>query len=313
MRSMLACTAFVLTLSHMGDVLANDSLLDQKVYVEGFGDIAYRAPASDADHTMLPIVLFHGVYGGASHRTFKNIVPRLDAAGHPVYLMDLPGVGESDKPKRAYRIEDLDRFIAGFLETAVDGRAVVVAESLSNLSALKVTSERPDLISRLVMINPAGLNSLNSPPTSRQQSLYDRLYADDEASLVFFQNLLVDSSLRFYLGFGFFDDSLIDDDVLNDYRVARGIPEQRWITISFVGGQFYRPFVEAAENVFLPVLGIFGKEYEDFADTTAATAADFAAVRPDFEWLEIENSGSIVQREKPEATATAILAFAERN
>lgn len=283
------------------------SVLNQSAEVEGFGRIQYRAPV--VSNSELPILLVHGVYGGASHRTFKKLWPLLDQAGQRVYIVDLPGVGDSDKPKRQYSIKDLDLFLERFIAAVIKDRTTVVAESLMTLSALKVSSERPDLIRRLILLNPAGVNSLNTPPSPREQQLFDRLYNDETALDQFYQNLLVDNSLRFFLRFGFYDDSLVNEELLNDFRVMRDNIDQKYLTLSFVGGQLYRPFQESSQNVFIPTLLIFGAEYENFADNRASTAADFKKIRPDFEYLEIANSGSSVQREKPSETAAAILNF----
>ena len=51
------------------------SLLDRTAQIEGFGAIKYRAPIVKSD--AFPILLVHGVYGGASHRTFRQILPLL--------------------------------------------------------------------------------------------------------------------------------------------------------------------------------------------------------------------------------------------
>jgi pimeloyl-ACP methyl ester carboxylesterase len=56
-------------------------------------------------------------------------------------------------------------------------------------------------------------------------------------------------------------------------------------------------------------LAIFGKEYESFQDNQIARAEDFKAIRPYFEYVEIEKSGSSVQREKPEEVAQRIIDF----
>lgn len=173
--------------------------------------------------------------GGASHRTFKKLWPLLDQAGQRVYIVDLPGVGDSDKPKRPYSINDLDLFLERFIANVIKDRTTVVAESLMTLSALKVSSERPDLVRRLILLNPAGVNSLNAPPSQREQQLYDRLYNDETALDQFYQNLLVDNSLRYFLRFGFYDDSLVNEDLLNDFRIMRENIDQKYLTLSFVG------------------------------------------------------------------------------
>lgn len=289
--------------------IASPSALDSTANVGEFGAIRYRAPL--AGSTGLPIVLFHGVYGGVTHRAYREVLPLLDAAGRAVWVMDLPGVGESDKPKRPYAIADLDRFVTSFLETVVREKATVVAESLTTLSALRVTADRPDLVRRLVILSPGGVNSLANPPSDREQRLYDRLYnGDDAASTGFYQNLLADDALRYFLRFAYFDDARVNEALLDDFRPARANIEQRWLTLSFVGGQLYRSFEDAARGVFQPVLVIFGKEYESFGDTRPTTAADVAAIRPDFTYVEVPGAGASVQREKPEVVAAEILVHA---
>lgn len=265
-----------------------ESLLNSDVIISNFGKIKYRAPL--ADSTGSPVVLIHGIYGGASHRTFRNLLPLLDAAKLPVYILDLPGTGESDKPRKSYTISDLDSFVETFLSEVVKARATVVTESLAGTAALKVSSTRPDLIRRLVLINPTGVNSL-----------------------AFYDNLLNDNSLRFFLKFGFSDDTLVNDELLNDFRVMKPNVDQRFVSLSFVSGQIYRSFEESSRNVFIPVLGIFGADYENFQETKPSTAADFRAIRPQFDYVEIPKCGSSVQRECPAEVAKEIILFTEED
>ena len=302
MKSMLV----ILMLSM--SMLANaETVLNESVDVTGFGKIRFRAPVNE--NNKKPIVLFHGIYGGASHRTWKKLLPLLDQAGERVYIMDLPGVGESDKPKRAYSIDDLDDFVESFLVEVVNERATVVSESILSNGVLRVSSKRPDLVRRAVTLNPSGMYSLVEGPSQREQSLYDRLFNDDDAAIAFYQNLLNPNSLSFFLKFGFYNDNLVNEELLKDFSVLKDNVGQRFVTLSFVGGQLYRSFEESSENVFIPVLAIFGKEYEAFQDNKIARAADFKAVRPYFEYVEIEGSGSSVQREKPEVVAEKIINF----
>ena len=160
-----------------------------------------------------------------------------------------------------------------------------------------------------MLINPSGIYSLNKEPSDRENALYTRLFADDEAAIDFYQNLLNPNSISFFLKFGFYDDSLVNDELISDFIVMRENLEQRFLTLSFVGGQLFRTFEESSEGVFLPVLGIFGAEYEAFQDNRIARAEDFAAIRSYFEYVEIEESGSSVQREKPAETAEQIINF----
>lgn len=285
-----------------------ESLLTMDGTLPSFGKVRYKAPLEA--NQGLPIVMFHGIYGGASHRAFRELLPQLETAGKRVYIMDLSGAGESDKPKRAYNIADVDQFIEEFLVNIVKERSTVVAESISSVSALTVAAKRPDLIRRLVLLSPSGVKSLQLPPSEREQRLYDRLFkGPDQASTAFYENLLNDNSLKYFLSFGFSDDSKVDESLLADYRVMRSNTDQKWITLSFVGGQLYRSFETAVQGVFVPTLVLLGADYEKFGDNEPTRAEDFQAIRPDFEYLEIAGSGSSVQREKPEATAKEILTF----
>ncbi len=309
---MKICTLLLLLMANISFSLAQgESLLNRDSQVTGFGRIRYRAPVEGTSGS--PIVLVHGVYGGASHRTFRKLLPLLDQAGKRVFILDLPGAGESDKPRRFYKIEDLDSFVENFLSEVVKERATVVAESLSGTAALKVSSSRPDLIRRLVLLSPTGINSLATPPSQREIRLFERLSNDDAALKAFFDNLLNDNSLRFFLKFGFYDDTLVDEKLLDDFRALKSNVDQRFISLSFVAGQIYRSFEESSKNVFIPVLGIFGAEYENFQETKPSTAEDFRSVRPQFEYVEIPKSGSSVQREKPEDVAREILIFHEED
>lgn len=302
----------VLVLLQMSLALANGgSLLNATAEVSSFGKIRYRAPIPGTEGS--PIVLVHGIYGGASHRTFRKLLPLLDDAGKRVFILDLPGTGESEKPRKFYTIQDIDLFVENFLAEVVKERSTVVTESLAGTSALKVSAKRPDLIRRLVLLNPTGINSLATPPSLREQRLFERLSNDDAGLIAFYDNLLNDNSLRFFLKFGFFDDSLVDETLLEDFRVMKKNIDQRFISLSFVSGQLYRSFEESSKNVFIPVLGIFGAEYENFQETKPSTAADFRAIRPQFEYVEISQSGSSVQREKPETVASEIILFSEED
>lgn len=287
------------------------SLLDKDVTISTFGKIKYRAPLAGSKGS--PIVLIHGIYGGASHRTYRNLLPLLDGANVPVYLLDLPGTGESEKPKKFYTIADIDLFVETFLKEVVKTRATVVTESLAGTAALKVASLRPDLIRRLILINPTGINSLATPPSVREQRLFDRLSTDDSALVAFYDNLLNDNSLRFFLRFGFSDDNLVNDILLDDFRVMKPNIDQRFISLSFVSGQIYRSFEESSKDIFIPVLGIFGADYENFQETKPSTAEDFRKIRPQFDYVEIPKCGSSVQRECPNEVAKEILLFSEED
>lgn len=288
--------------------LAAPSALDRRVRLAGFGSIAYRAPLPGKRGPVL--VLVHGIFAGSTHRSFNELLPLLDAADARVYTLDLPGTGDSESPKRAYSMATLDQFLEAFLDQVVREPATVVAESLLSGSALQLAGLRPDLVKRVALLSPTGAVNLASPPSRDADNLYNWVYNNDLVGLLFYSTLLSDPSLRFFLERTFVDRSKVTESLLDEYRLARGKLNQRWISFAFVGGQLYRRFADVAPAVRVPVLAVFGKQAESPGPVGRAdSVADFAAIRPDFTYQEIDRAGLNVHREQPAAVARLILDF----
>lgn len=291
---------------------AAPSLLDRRAALPGYGQVAYRAPVVGARGPVL--VLVHGVFAGSTHRSFSEITPVLDGAGARVYLLDLLGAGDSARPRRAYDLPLLDGFVESFLQNVVREPATVVAESVLGTSALVVATARPDLVSRVVLLSPTGIRNLASPPSADQTRLYDAAYNNDLFGFLFYQALLSDPSLRFFLQRAYVNDALVTDALLDEFRLARANLGQRWLSFSFVGGKLYRSFDSVAGGVSQPVLALFGAGAESVGfGGEPERAADFRAVRPDFEYREVPGAGQSLQREQPQETARLILDFIARN
>lgn len=299
--------------THPHDVPAElKSRLTQKVELRDFGRVAYRGPIDG--NTGPIIVLFHGVYPGASHRAFRELLPLLDQGGARVYVMDLPGAGDSEKRKRDYDMAYFDRFVAAFLHDVVEEPAVLVSEGLLGNSVLRISAEKPELVRRLVLLAPTGVRTQAEAPTPSQTLLFNRLYGSDDNSRIFYKALLSEASTRFFVKHSYFDDSLVDAARVQEALLAREDAAQRWLALSAVGGKLYRSFTDASDGVFVPTLVVFGNNAEPVVSLDADAvehADDFRAIRPDFDYLVLDKCGVAVQREKTAAVAEQILRYAE--
>tara|TARA_Y100001954_G_C15822869_1_gene610823 strand:+ start:5041 stop:5982 length:942 start_codon:yes stop_codon:yes gene_type:complete len=286
------------------------SKLDRRIEIPGFGEIAYRGPKVGNNGPL--IVLFHGIYGGASHRTWRQLLPILDNNGARVYLMDLPGAGDSHSPKRIYTMEVMDDFVEGFLEHAVGRPANVVTESILGQSALKIAGQRPELFKSLILLSPNGINTLANPPRESQQKLFDRLYNKKGFGKFFYWMVLTKPSIKYFLKQTVYNDKLIDKMRIKESKMAKDRPWQKWLTFSFIGGQMYRTFEDASFGVNVPTLSIFGKNAENvgFGKQSIERAQEFIQLRPEFSYLIFDKCGQSVQIEKKYKTAKAILNFA---
>jgi pimeloyl-ACP methyl ester carboxylesterase len=288
------------------------SHLDRNVTLEEFGSIRYRAPLPGNQGPT--IVLFHGIYVGSSHQSFREILPLLDQSGARVWIMDLPGCGESDRPKRTYSLAAFDRFIELFLEEVVGEPSAVVSQYVTVQSVLQTAKSRPELFRSLVLMSPTGIkHHIQAPPTEEQQ-LLNQLLSNEVASRAYYSNLFNDHSLKFLLKKGFYRDERINHLLIAERRQAAENLDQRWITFSFTTGHLYRHFNESSAGVKVPVRMIFGKSAEGITveNKDKDTADLFRAIRPDFNYVEIPDSGHAIHKEQPAATAKSILEFISR-
>jgi len=111
-------------------------------------------------------VYVHGL-GAASTVYNAHIAARPELAGRRTLFVDLPGHGISDRPADfGYTLEDHADALAAALDEARVTGAELVAHSMGGAVAIVLAHRRPDLVSRLVLVEanldpypPAGAGS----------------------------------------------------------------------------------------------------------------------------------------------------------
>jgi pimeloyl-ACP methyl ester carboxylesterase len=103
-----------------------------------------------------PLVLVHGLGGGAVN--FTELAPLL-ARRHRVLVPDLPGHGGTEPLARVEAVGDLAAHVAAVAEREGMTPAAVVGYSMGGLVALRLAVARPDAVSRLALVVPAGIVS----------------------------------------------------------------------------------------------------------------------------------------------------------
>ncbi|HEV3365636.1 MAG TPA: acetoin dehydrogenase dihydrolipoyllysine-residue acetyltransferase subunit [Acidimicrobiia bacterium] len=99
------------------------------------------------------VVLLHG-FGGDLDNWLFNTAPL--AAVADVVALDLPGHGQSAVTLPAPSVEALAGFVAAFLDGLGVGRAHLVGHSLGAAVAVQLALDRPERVSGLVLVAPAG-------------------------------------------------------------------------------------------------------------------------------------------------------------
>jgi len=113
------------------------------------GDDADADSETTGGASETPIVLVHGAWMGAW--AWEGVVPRLEDAGHPTVVVELPAHGDDETPVAdatlaAYR----DQVIAAL--DGLDGPAALVGHSMGGMVISEVAEARPESITTLVYV-----------------------------------------------------------------------------------------------------------------------------------------------------------------
>ena len=98
---------------------------------------------------MANYVLVHGSGHGAW--CWQRVIPLLEAQGHHVVAVDLPGNGHDETPLGNVTLETYAEHICGVLDS-LDGPAVLVGHSLGGISISRTAELRPDKVAVLVYL-----------------------------------------------------------------------------------------------------------------------------------------------------------------
>jgi pimeloyl-ACP methyl ester carboxylesterase len=162
-----------------GRLPGEQAILDQRLEVTGNLDLAvrlqtlfrrHRRPrrASDLDQVEVradgltlscyvvgkgaPVVLLHGLCGAKI--TWLPLLAGL-GANHRIIVPDLPGHGESDKPRTEYSPRFFARVIRRLLDRLDADRPVVVGNSLGGRIALQLAVSAPARVRSLALLAPS--------------------------------------------------------------------------------------------------------------------------------------------------------------
>lgn len=99
-----------------------------------------------------PVICLHGIWDDGKY--FVELALEGAFPGQKMYLFDLRGHGESDKPEVGYGLNNYaDDIIAFITERRLDN-VVLVGHSLGALTSLLVAAEMPDRIRAMVLEDP---------------------------------------------------------------------------------------------------------------------------------------------------------------
>jgi len=133
---------------------------EDRKYEWRFGNIKYKKIGHGS-----PILLLHDLTIGSSKSEFTYIQKKL-SENHTVYIPDILGYGESDKPAMTYTAGTIENFVSDFIKVVIGTKTDIVATGSTAPIAIKVTKANPNFVSNIILINPLGLYDQNLIPSN---------------------------------------------------------------------------------------------------------------------------------------------------
>lgn len=100
------------------------------------------------------ILILHG--WGASIASFAPVVKRLSTR-YKVYILDLPGFGESDEPNKAFSVEDYAILVRKFIDELKINHPLLIGHSFGGRIIIKLVGKLGYVPSKIILVDSAGI------------------------------------------------------------------------------------------------------------------------------------------------------------
>lgn len=250
-----------------------------------------------------PLVLVHSLNAAPSAFEMKPLFEHYRSR-RPVFALDLPGFGLSERGERRYSPELYAAAIEDLLERTVGEPADVVALSLGAELAARARLDRPSLVRSLALISPTGFSHGKLPGEETSRRVRRILVLPGLGEILF---ALVTSrpSLRFFLDRSFHGP--VPQEMIDYAHAAAHQPGAKYAPFSFLSGQIFTP--HACERLYtrldLPTLVL----YDEDPNVSFERLPDWLEEDPRRRAVRIEPTRGLPHWEQPDRTFAALDAF----
>ena len=156
-----------------------------------------------------PVVVLIADFLGSAY-TFRHVARALAEEGYRIVVVEPLAVGTSSRPKKAdYSLSAQAVRVAAVLDSCGVQLAIVGAQGTNGAIAVRVAAARPDLVTRLVLLEGGGAERAAGPGFRRAM--------ENSAGLQLFGNGLVRGLIRKGLISASGDPSWVTDEVVEEY------------------------------------------------------------------------------------------------
>ncbi len=220
---------------------------------------------SDRSGTGRPLALLHSINAAGSAYEMRPLFHHYQGS-RPVFALELPGFGFSERSNRVYSAQLYRDVIIEFLEREVTAPADVVALSLSSEFAASAALARPELFASLALISPSGLRPRNTGRATQRANdsgvsdIAHKVLSYPLWGQAFFDLLATRKSIRWFLQQSFagpVDEELVEYAYLTSHQIgAHHAP------LYFVSGKLFTRDVAARvyEQLTTPTLALYDQD-----------------------------------------------------
>lgn len=249
-----------------------------------------------------PLLLVHAVNAAASAYEMRPLFEHYRGQ-RPVYALELPGFGFSQRGDRPYTPRVFTNAIIGFLETQVEEPVDIVALSLSSEFAARAALERAQNVRSLALISPTGLGK-DAHERQPDEGLH-RFLSFPLWSQACFDLLTTRAIIRRYLSKSFYgepDERMVDYSYKTSHQ-----PGARYAPFAFVSGKLSSPDIRESvyEQLEQPVLVL----YDQDPYTCFEALPGLLERHPNWQAKRIPPTRGLPHWEQPEQTFQALNEF----
>lgn len=263
-----------------------------------------------------PLVLIHGF--GASIRHWRRNIFVLAEAGYKVFVIDLLGFGQSDKPAIDYQMELWQALLQDFWTAHIQAPAIFVGNSIGALLSLMVLAHHPEIARGGVLLNAAG--GLNHRPEELNLPLrllmgsFTKVVTSPLIGGLLFNQIRQKTRLRRTLQQVYHDRTAVTDELIElIYAPSCDPGAQKVFAAILTAPPGPRP-QDLLPQVTQPLLVLWGEADPWTPISGAKIYQDLAGQFPDrVKFSSIPNTGHCPHDERPDVVNAEILQWLLEN
>lgn len=225
----------------------------KQLLTETAGRINYYADESGVG---TPLVLIHSINAAPSAHEMRPLFDHYRGQ-RPVYALDLPGFGFSDRSRRRYTPQLFTQAILEFLRQVLHQPADLIALSLGCEFAAMTALAEPHRVRSLTLISPTGLNAKD---VDVPEAVVYGVFSFPVWSQPVYDVLTSRASIQLFLGKSFVGEP---PQQFLDYAYATSHqPGARFAPLDFLSGGLFTKGVRTAvyEKLTAPTLVIYDED-----------------------------------------------------